>query len=700
MKGISKHAVIRVPHLVRDEAVIRAVAEERGCSFKDAYLHLLTEREAVIARMEADPLGAGWEAPIWAVADALLGLDLKRPEWKEKTEVRGQTSEIIKPGMSWDEWAAMVRAYFGFSEPVQVVWASGANRSGKSTWAAKRTVEVLMSKPDRIAWCFDQSGPLSIQRQQRWIYDYLPKQIRSQRAIKSQDAYVNFSRQNGFTGQKFTLPTVNSECEFRNYMQEQMLIEGGEIDLANCEENVPPDWLETIRGRVGGDRKAKVMVPYTPIYGWNGTVNLFMQNAEVVKTAPAFLLPKDGGEPDVPRALGFQTLEEMQEAHRDGLWAVPEDVFSWFDAPPEKPMKMSEVFEKPIEYRATSMSPVRVFERVPRVMRCTDFNAAVVFFHPFDNPFGNPLEVWNAWRKSTTETIRQRLYGVATETTSPIFRRFNSSVHVLPAADIPKEGTNYLLIDPAGGRNWFMIWIRVVRSGKAYVYREWPGPYPIKGGLLGPWAEVSGKNEGVNDGKKGPAQNGIGFSIKDYIGEWARLERWPSNWQKLVDDWMSDDDEDDDCDENGDRMTPKGRLRRFKERDGGDLQAPDAGAKEKIFARIMDVRAANTASQSKQGVVTPLTVLADMGIDVETSVPVSIDGKEESGVDLVNGRLAWDPERPLGPDNCPDLMFSDACPNVIWAMANWRNVDGNKGACKDPVDLIRYFCAGDYGYEG
>jgi hypothetical protein len=689
--NVSKHPVIKVPHLERDFEVICAVARERQCSFPDAYLHLLNEREALIKRMEADPLSCGWEPGIWAVSDAILGLDVKRPEWPDKT------------GMAWAEWAEMVRCYFGFERPVQVLWASGANRSGKSTWAAKRTVEVMVNRPDAHVWCFDQSGPLSIQRQQRWIYDFLPAPIRRQKAIKGKEAYVNFSRQNGFTGGKFTLPDVGSECEFRNYMQEEMLIEGGEIDLANCEENVPPDWLETIKGRVGGDRKAKVMVPYTPIYGWNGTVSLFMQGAVVVKTAPAFLLPRDGGKPDVPRALGFQCQEEMEEAHRDGRWAVSENVLDWFSRPKEPERKMGEVFKSPVSVldsrRGGKEQVERIFERVPRVMRCPEFNAAIVFFNPVDNPYGNPLEVWRAWERSTTEVIRRRLYGVATETTSPVFQRFSSAVHVIPKADIPTVGTNYLMIDPAGGRNWFMIWVRVTRGGKAYVYREWPGPYPINGGMLGPWAEVSGKNEGVNDGKKGPAQDGIGFSIRDYIGEWARLEGWPDGWRKALDAWMDEESGEDELDDDGDRVTPRTRLRRFQEREGG-LPSPDAGAREVIFSRIMDVRAANTASQSKQGVVTPLTVLADMGIDCETSVPVSIDGKEDSGVDLVNQRLAWDQERPLGPDNCPDLMFSSACPSVIWAMENWRNVDGNKGACKDPVDLVRYFCAGDYGWEG
>lgn len=682
-KAVSKHAVLKIPHLVRDADAIMATAAEQQLDYQGAYAYLLQERERTIKLMDEDPLVYGYEPGIWFIVDALLGLDVLRPEWSAKT------------GMEWSEWAEEVRRHFGFEEPVQVAWLSGANRSGKSTCAAKRTVEVLINKKRAIVWCYDQSGPMSIDRQQAWIHGFLPKNVRQRRAIKTAVEYVNYNEHNGFTGQKFTLPDLHSKCEFRNYMQEAMLSEGGEIDLANCEENVPPDLLTTLKGRIGGDRKAKIMVPYTPINGWNGTVNLLMQTADVVKTVPAYFLPKDGGEPDIVRGFGFESEEQMRAAHADGRWSVPENCLAWLDEEPERPMMRKELERRP--YKVGD----RLFERMPRIMRNREYNAAIVFFHPMDNPFGNPWEVWKTWRNATSEIIRRRIYGWATETNAPVFRRFSDAVHVVPAAQIPKDGTNYLFIDPAGGRNWFFIWIRKTRMGKAYVYREWPGPYPIKDGLLGPWAEVSGKKEGVNDGKKGPAQESLGFTIREYMAEWARLEGWQPGWEKIVDRWLEQTSDAEPRDEYGDKVRQGIQLSRYRGgRDDGRLPYPDDGAKEKIAARIIDCRAANTASQSKQGVVTPLTVLEDMGIDCELSVPVRIGGHEESGIDLVNTLLAWDAEQPLGPDNCPDLMFSDACPNVIWSMQNWRNVDGNKGACKDPVDLIRYYAAGDYPYEG
>ena len=49
------------------------------------------------------------------------------------------------------------------------------------------------------------------------------------------------------------------------------------------------------------------------------------------------------------------------------------------------------------------------------------------------------------------------------------------------------------------------------------------------------------------------------------------------------------------------------------------------------------------------------------------------------------------------------------CANTIFGMANWTNKDGLHGACKDPVDCVRYFELDDphyinpetsYGYAG
>ena len=126
---------------------------------------------------------------------------------------------------------------------------------------------------------------------------------------------------------------------------------------------------------------------------------------------------------------------------------------------------------------------------------------AVVFFHSSDNPYGNPKEVWGMIAGKPEDFVKERFYGVALKEMRARFPKFNLDVHVVAPEEVPADGTNYKMVDPCSGRNFFMLWIRVTPE-HAYVYREWPGDYYIEGvGVPGPWALPDGKKM---DGRRGP----------------------------------------------------------------------------------------------------------------------------------------------------------------------------------------------------
>ena len=50
---------------------------------------------------------------------------------------------------------------------------------GKSEWAAKRVVQCLVENPGTIIWCLTETSANSIQFQQKLIYKYLPKELKS-----------------------------------------------------------------------------------------------------------------------------------------------------------------------------------------------------------------------------------------------------------------------------------------------------------------------------------------------------------------------------------------------------------------------------------------------------------------------------------------------------------------------------------------
>lgn len=229
--------------------------------------------------------------------------------------------------------------------------------------------------------------------------------------------------------------------------------------------------------------------------------------------------------------------------------------------------------------------------------------------------------------------------------------------NVIPDADIPPDGDNYQIIDPSGGRNFVMGWFRVTRTA-AYLYREWPGNYRIPGiGLPGPWALPGGSKH--PDGVRGPAQNDFGWGLLRYKQEIARLEGWA--------DWQLDQAE-----------PGKRRIEDWTE----------AGAAEVIVARYIDSRAANTPMQQRDHPVTLLQELVDIGLVCDVTKGGRVENArdvENSGVHLVRALLEHSATRR------PRLYLAESCLNTRFALRTWTFEEGQKGACKDFVDLVLYF---------
>jgi hypothetical protein len=40
--------------------------------------------------------------------------------------------------------------------------------------------------------------------------------------------------------------------------------------------------------------------------------------------------------------------------------------------------------------------------------------------------------------------------------------------------------------------------------------------------------------------------------------------------------------------------------------------------------------------------------------------------------------------------NHPKLLIHESCQNLIYSMREWTGQDGQKGACKDPIDALGY----------
>lgn len=617
-----------------------------------AWRETVGRREAIIAQEKADPFGHLWEPPIWQVCDALMGFP-----WVE------------------EGWARRMREHLGFSKPTPVTLVLGGNRAGKSQWASNRVVRVLRLKDLARAWALHSTMPMSIQYQQPLLYHYLPPALKAS-DLKTKTTYVAYKQKTGFSEQQFVLPPKapglpGNDCLFKTYDQDMATIEGGNLDIIWPDELVPSDWVETMELRIA-ERNGWMPITFTPIQGYSPTVGMFLDGAEVVKENVAFLCPKDGGPPDVARALGFTEpgmLEELQQAQRENRAAfypqsIPQDCHAWLEGKSGQP----------------EVPAGREFEKVPRVLKCQDEEGkrAVVFFHSSDNPYGNPKNVWATIASKPREFIRERFYGVANKVLSARFPKFNRNVHVVRPEDISRDGTNYQLLDPCNGRNFFMHWVRVTPE-HVYLYREWPSGFYIPGiGVPGPWALPDGKHP---DGKRGPAQKPFGWGLRNYKEELARLEGWKDA-------------------ENAEGGKQKAESAEA-ERKAIDEWDEHNGASERVQERFIDSRFASTPKVEKDRPKTLLTEFEEIGLFFTPTPGDDID----EGVELITDALNFDETRPVSYLNQPRLLVSAECVNTIYALCTWTGLtrEGRRcldGATKDPIDLLRYFFLSDCAYTG
>lgn len=449
----------------------------------------------------------------------------------------------------------------------------GGNRAGKTEWAAKKVIKTLMEKPGARVWCLHTTTMSSVQMQQNVVWKYMPQELRGLK--KNKVTNIQYTQKNGFSDNTFILPN-SSQCFFMNYSQDRDVIEGGEVDLVWCDELVPLDWIETLRYRIV-TRGGKLIVTFTPINGYSPVVKEYVSGCKIIESKEANLL-------------------EDSIVHVSGC----------------EPGKM------------------------PYIAACHGKkNASAMFFHSILNPY-NPYEnLQKTLQGKTNYEIKIRAYGWAESLAGAQLPRFCDS-HIVRAKDIPEEGTNYMVVDPAGARNWFIIWARVTPDGEVYIYREWPGID------MGEWALPGEKP----DGKRGLAQgNGSGRGIDEYKDIILGLEEG-----------------------------------------------------ETIEVRYIDPRAGATQTIGREGGTSLIDILCDEPNPLDFVPAAGV--KQEQGISMINDLLSYDNTRPMGYGNRPRLFISEECQNLIYCMKEWTGLDKDNGASKDPIDCLRYLVVMKPEYTG
>lgn len=389
-------------------AAVRAYAEQNDCAFADAFRRMERLRERTLERIADDPYRYGLEPPCWWVADALEDFPYCTVDTEQT--IRAGT------GLSWDDFKQAMRERLGFKRPVKSLLVSGANRSGKTERALKRCVMLAEEQAESHIWAFHESWRDSVDKQQDVVWKYLPKEHKKQ--VQGANEYIKYKAKTGFSGMSLILEN-GTHFKFGAYTQDvKSVMEGSKVTRAEADEDFPVEWLLALERRAA-QLNGVVNCTFTPVYGWTAGVGEFYEGMTVVKDMPAYMLPRDGKSPLPWAAMGLsrEEYDELEAAEDDrraatAPWSRPQDCLAWLGGEDGLP----------------AAPEGRVFERVPRVAKCRNPDRGVVWFHPCDNPYGNPRQVIKRALHQGTEMVRMSVYGMATRKWSARFPGFRDWV--------------------------------------------------------------------------------------------------------------------------------------------------------------------------------------------------------------------------------------------------------------------------------
>lgn len=495
----------------------------------------------------------------------------------------------------------------------------GANRTTKSHYCAKRVIQQAAEHPDSLVLCGTESETSSITTQQALVWHYMPQDWKKLHGKRNHPIIkINYSMANGFSDRKLVLPN-RSQIYFVTWNMNPGDFEGWEFGNKDRpmiggwgDESMPASWLGMFARRLKF-RAAHLVWSFTPVKGITPAIKEFLGTWKCLESAPAELLPS-ACLPGVPRG------------------------------------------------------------HMPVVVEPTTPKSRAIFFHLGANPFGGYTgQIRELCLDKSTEFIERVAYGYARDSARRAFPLF-LNVNLVEPRQLPEVGTNYQLVDPAGARNWAMIWVRVTPGNppKLYIYRDWPDAQ-----TYGEWAtpterQVNEDSRKGWDGDPGPAQAGMGFGVIKYKQTILALEKIHA----------------------GER-DPHRRLAYERAKDKDNVR-------EAIAVRYIDPRAASNPNATEDGGVRLLDLLAEVnkhnGAVVAPSMlfQPAVGVREDEGLGAVNTLLEWNPEKPLvSVINEPRLYVSTDCMQVIWALGNFTGLAGEKGACKDFADLLRYMALAD-----
>lgn len=343
----------------------------------------------------------------------------------------------------------------------------GGNRASKSWLAARLCVWAALNIPNAEVRCYHVTEDRSIEDQQRMIYDALPAFIKNLPTKKGIHHSIQYSQKNGFTDNVCILPPLPSAKRggtikfgnYRQYTQDAQVVEGFKAHVIWCDEEAPQKFFETLQYRII-DYHGRIILTFTTLTGWTPLIQDILGKTHTLKRRMAPLLGRE--------------LPTMQES-------------------------------------------------------CSRPNTVIFYFWTEDNYFLDLKDFLKTMRGRSKDEVLARAYGIPTKAITSVFPGFTKEINVITHEKLPwiknpdYKITRYMACDPAGSKNWFMLWVAVDPAGTWWVYQEWPD--------YDEWA-VPGNSV---EGKPGPAQKGSKKGIKDYIELINNIEKDTVIYERYID---------------------------------------------------------------------------------------------------------------------------------------------------------------------
>jgi hypothetical protein len=297
---------------------------------------------------------------------------------------------------------------------------------------------------------------------------------------------------------------------------------------------------------------------------------------------------------------------------------------------------------------------------MPYIRQATRLDTKLIYAFSEMNPYGGYEGMKKMLEGRDKETIEKRAYGFARNVKGTVFPLFGAH-NILKPSQIPKNLSYYMVADPGGGRrNMFMIWAGVDPEGRHYVFHEWPD---VK--RYGEWA-VESEDSTRWDGEMGPAQPTLGLSVVKY--KELILQEEGNRFERHV----------------GWRMCGFEIVERVIDSRAGKGQVIAERTGEKSVMESFEDEQLN-----KEGVCVGPSLVFEAASGVA----------EGEGLQAIVDLLSYRPSEPITRGiNEPMLYVSEECQNLIWAMKNYTGHDGEKAACKDPIDVLRYMALAGFQY--